>query len=163
MVVKFTLLIIEMEGCAVPSAMDLDELMVRNYISRMLSDNYTMLIIFAIVIALLIMVLSYFIKNTMRTLKDYKSNLQRSEAPKDKDSEVYVDDDNDNAVVDPKAYQESNKLNFMKQMDNAYQDYNLEKTSYIRATYNRTNDDVVDNRVVYKKYDDYVYEKKKST
>lgn len=148
-----------MEGCAVPNPMQMNEVMVNNHISRLLSDNWTLLIVFLIVIGLLVLVLSYFVKQTFKTVRDYKSNEKAQEAPKNADEESYDEsDDNENAIIDPVSYQEGKKLKFMKNVEDAYKTYNAEKTSYVQSSFSRTNDDVIDQRMAYKKYDRYEYE-----
>lgn len=143
-----------MESCAVPSSIDIDELVVKSTISRMLSDNYTLLTICFIVLILLGIVLYYFVKQTFNVIKDYKKHAQRSGLQASSDTEVYLEDD---LPEDPAVHEEPGKQQFYKGVNDAFKEYNVEKTKYIASTYGRDNDDTVDNRIAYKKHDDYKY------
>ena len=146
-----------MEGCAVPAPIDAEELIVKSYIGRMLSDNYTLLIVFIITTALLVFVLSYFVKQIFATYKDYQINAKRSEMGTNaSENEVYTDGDMQE-VADPGKYQKASKLDFFKAVDSLYQQYNIEKTNYIKATYGHDNDDYIENTMSYKRYDNYDY------
>lgn len=141
--------------------MDLTEVMNRAHINRLLSDNYTMIIIFIIISAALTFVLVYFVKDVRRTIYEHNKNTLKSEVPKSDQDEVYVDDGGaETAATDPAKYQEANKVKFFKDVDQVYKDYNLGKTDYIKSGFNKENDDYIDARMAYKKYDEYVYEKK---
>lgn len=146
-----------MEGCAVPNPMQMKEVMVNNYISRLLSDNWTLLIVFAIVVGLLGLVLSYFVRQTVKTVRDYRANERSQDAPKNADDETYAEDPDDVQSLDPASYQESGKLRFVKNVDDAYKTYNAEKASYVQTSHGRANDDPIDQRIAYKKYDEYEY------
>jgi predicted PurR-regulated permease PerM len=141
-----------MEGCAVPSPIDMDELITKGYISKMLSDNYTLLIIFVIIIGILLFLTTYFINQIKTTLKDYNRNIQKIGSTINTEDEVYIDEPE---VLDPNTYQDPNKQQFYKNVDTVYKEYNKEKTNYIKSTYNKENDDSIDRNIVYSKYDDY--------
>lgn len=149
-----------MDGCSLPTATNLDELVVRSMISRMLSDNYTLVIIFIIAASLIIFILHYFVKQTLTVLKDYKNNKQQVDISKGGENEIYLDDDNDITMVDPKMYELDEKKKFYKDVAVVYKEYNEEKTNYLKATYGKTNDDYVDENIAYKQYDDYEKPKK---
>lgn len=148
-----------MDGCAVPTGMDLIEVMNRAHISRLLSDNYTMLIVFVFITAALGWVLTYFVKELKKTIYDYRRYTLKSEVPKSDQDEVYTDNNDELQVSDPSKYQEANKIKFFNDVDQVYKDYNVEKTTYIKSGFNKENDDYIDGRMSYKKYDDYVYKK----
>jgi predicted PurR-regulated permease PerM len=141
-----------MDGCAVPSPIDMDEVITKGYISKMLSDNYTLLIIFIIIIGLLLFLAIYFINQIKTTVKDYNRNIQKTGSTINTENEVYLDEPE---VLDPNTYQDPNKQQFYKNVDTVYKEYNKEKTNYIKSTYNKENDDSIDNRIIYSKYDDY--------
>lgn len=148
-----------MDGCTVPSSMDITEIMNRAHIGRLLSDNYTMLIIFIIITVSLTFVLTYFIKDIRQTIKEHNKNILKSEVSKNDQDEVYFDDGGaETEFIDPTKYQEAGKIKFFKDVDQTYKDYNLEKTIYIKSGFNKENDDYIDTRMSYKKYDDYVYQ-----
>ena len=87
-------------------------------------------------------------------IKEHKRNIQRSGLQHKSDTEVYLED---NPVEDPLTHQEPGKQQFYKKVDDVFKEYNIEKTQYIATTYGHENDDKVDNRIAYKKYDDYKY------
>lgn len=147
-----------MEGCAIPSPIDMDEIIVKGYISRLLSDNYTLLIIFIIVTIVLIIVLIYFVKQVQSALKDYYNNIIASDIPTNIDNEVYNEEES--KETNTSKFQDPNKLKFYKGMTKVYNSYNVEKSNYIKSTYNRDSDDNINDTVIYKKYDNYKYEKK---
>lgn len=51
-----------------------------------------------------------------------------------------------------------NEKKFYDMVDTKYKDYNNQKTQYITKTYQEEeNDDIIDDKIVYSKYDDYSY------
>lgn len=142
-----------MEGCAIPAGSDMDELIVKGYISRMLSDNTTLIIIFFVVILILGIMLWYFVSQAYTSYKEYKNNVEKS----GEQSSTYEAKEE---IDDPAKFQEPSKLKFIKSIDAAYKEYNMEKTNYIKTTYGKENDDYIDKNIVYSKYDDYSYKSK---
>jgi len=153
-----------MDGCAVPNSIDMDEVITKGYITKMLSDNYTLLIVFAILFCILMFVLLYFIKQCYNSYKMYNQNtLGGSSPPVNVDSEIYPTDPSDPladsldnlTTTDPNKYRDPEEQNFYKDVDTIYKDYNKEKTNYIKSTYNRDNDDEINEKIIYSKYDNY--------
>ena len=153
-----------MDGCAVPNSMDMDEVITKGYITKMLKDNYTLLIIFAILFLILVGILLYFGQQCMDAYKMYKQSSGGSSPSTNVDSEVYPIDPADPTsdpldslagVTDPNKYKDAEEQKFYKDVDTIYKDYNKEKTSYIKSTYNRDNDDEINEKMIYSKYDSY--------
>jgi hypothetical protein len=142
-----------MEDCGVPGPIDMDEVITLNYITRMLSDNYTLLIICGIIIGLLIFILTYFVKLVQTTIKEYHKNSGKGELSGNTENEIYSSENDD--LVDPTQYQAPEKRAFLKSLNDNYKEYNIEKTQYIKATYGKDNDDYIDGKISYRTYDDY--------
>ncbi len=149
-----------MEGCAIPPSSDMDELIVNGYISRLLADNTSLLIIFAVMAFILIGILWYFVKQAYTTYKEYKNNIVKS-GTTNNDEDEKENEEFDASEIDPTKYQEAGKMQFIKAVDKKYNEYNLEKTAYIKATYGKENDDYIDQRIAYNDHDDYDYNSNK--
>jgi hypothetical protein len=152
---------------------------------RLRNDCYVVIVIFVVLTALIVIAIVYLIKHLMAVVKNYEKNKGLRENvgdsaatgqssidpnidtqnPRDAsaDDEVY-DENADNTKMSsipqlqPDEYMEQSKQNFYKDMDKIYNDYNLQKSTYIANTYDgRENDDIVDKKVLYPDYDDYDY------
>ena len=145
-----------MNGCSIPGPVDMDDLIVKGNIAKMLSDNYTLLGIFAVVSGILIIVLIYFIKDTKSSLTDYLKNKKLSAPPANADSEPQLTGE-DIQETDPAKYQDFNKQKFMQDVNSTFKEYNTEKGMYVKANYGKDNDDKIDSRIAYQRYDDYEY------
>ena len=145
------------ESCAIPVPMDMDELIVKSSIKRMLSDNYTLLFVFLFVIVILVLILLYFFKQIKLTLDNYKKYIGQNETISTNDDNEVQYTDEDTSVMDVSKYQDSNKTAFYKSVKDLYNEYNTEKTNYIKTTYGKENDDYIDENMSYKAYDDYMY------
>lgn len=150
-----------MDSCAVPNSIDMDEVITKGYITKMLSDNYTLLIVFVILFLILLFVLLYFIRQCYNAYKMYNQNTLDA-PPVNVDSEIYPLDAEDPAdpldnlnITDPNEYRDPEEKKFYKDVDTIYKDYNTEKTNYIKSTYNRDNDDEINEKMIYSKYDSY--------
>jgi hypothetical protein len=123
----------------------------------MIADNYTVIgISFLLVLALLVAG-KYFggqLKQTFVDFKKAKGYVTAQTTAKPIDDEVYDDDD---TVTDTTRYFGPGKKRFIKEMDAQYNEYNQQKSEYIKTTYNKPSDDVVDKSALYKKYDSYSY------
>lgn len=140
--------------CAIPSPLDMEELIVKKTISRMLSDNYTLIIVFVVILGILAIIFTYFGKQILNSIKQYKkNNLQNLIG--DPDKEIYLEEENN--MIDVKKYQEGGKQQFYKDIDKIYREYNVEKTNYIKSTYGSENDDYIDQKISYKTYDNHEY------
>ena len=133
-----------MEGCSAPAPLDMDEVIVKGYISRMLSDNYTLLIIFMFVVIILVFILKYFYGQAMTTYKDYKKNTAQQAESTEED-----------VPTDPTKFQDPGKLKFYETVSDVYKEYNIEKTKYVKSTYQTENTDVIDDKIAYARHDNY--------
>jgi len=136
-------------------------------INKIISDNFTVIVLCFFAICLLIFMIWFFgrslhtvVKNwyDVRTKLDNTNNANNATILND-DTEVYDDEDEmltNIMITDP------NKTDFVKSMETAYKDYNRLKSEYIQSNYTRENDDVINQSSFYKKYDDYDYSVNKS-
>jgi hypothetical protein len=58
---------------------------------------------------------------------------------------------------DPMEYINKHKKDFLEDVDTKYEEYNKAKTDYIKDTYQRNSDDVVDKDILFSRHDDYNY------
>lgn len=139
-------------------------------IKSMISDNYTMLFVLVVVLVIIALIIAYFAASISKTIRVWMHDKQeRSKNSQDTDTtdnpklkedddQVYYDDPKeDPSNTDTWKYAPKNKQDFYKQMDQTYDEYNQEKAKYIKGTYAKDNDDVLDKSVMYQKYDDYTY------
>ncbi len=127
-------------------------------LERLIADNYTVIVICIILSIVLFICLKYFGTQIYEVIQRYrKSAIQVKSGLPDvtEDTEIYDEDDK---PYDISKYFGQGKNDFVKSMEDAYKDYNKLKSDYIRTTYSKTNDDVIDkDTVFYGKYDDYDY------
>lgn len=142
-------------------------------INTMVSSNITILLVLLVVMIVLGFGLFYFVKSLMKTLHNYYSNrsvvdTSGADSLKDKtaDNEEYPDtsdpdnqDDGDlRAVIDPTNFMPKSKRDFLTSVKLENKEYNAEKTQFVTRRLNYIkNDDVVDDKILYKDYDDYDY------
>jgi hypothetical protein len=130
-------------------------------IERMISDNYTIIVISFVTLILLFIIIKYFAKQIYNTIHRYRMSYGMDK----KDKAVIVDDseiyDEDDPPIDTTKYFDAGKTDFVKNLETAYKNYNKLKGEYIRTTYNTDNDDTIDQKALYGKYDDYTYAEQK--
>lgn len=135
-------------------------------IERLIADNYTIIGICIVIVSVLSLVAWYFGSQLKEILKNYKNSLIKlkgttKSAKIDADNEVY--DDEASKPYDMTKYLDPGKQDFIKNMKNAYKEYNTLKSDYIRTNNKSDNDDVINkDTIFYKKYDDYEYKKPES-
>lgn len=171
------------ETCAEAiKTMDLDFTVYQNKLSRIITDNYTIIVVFLIITIFLAMIIWYFARNLQTTLRNYRKfgkKFDISPAPTDNQYDKAADDENyDNnkkdvdmdvglmqvaSREDPNDFMPKGKKDFIENVTNKYTDYNKEKTSYIRSTRKSTNDDIINDKMLYRKHDDYEYSKKEDS
>lgn len=130
-------------------------------LERLITDNYTVIIISIILLIVLFICLKYFGTQIYTSIKRYRQTAikVKSALPNvTEDTEIYDEDDK---PYDISKYFDQGKNDFVKSMEDAYKDYNKLKSDYIRTTYSKNNDDLVNkDTVFYGKYDDYDYPRK---
>ena len=150
-------------GCAgIPNSV-----MLLKKLDYMISDNYTLLFIFIVIMIILGMSFIYFFKSLKQSLSTYlKDKVLSIETSGDNpristdDNYTYYENTKEDPVpVAPKESMPTGTKEFLKTVDNVYKDYNLLKSEYIKKTYThgKENDDVIDEKTLYKEYDDYKY------
>lgn len=128
-------------------------------INRMISDNFTVIFLCILTIILLSWMMWFFgskMYSVIKKWQDVRIKVDNSgNATINDDKEVYDEEamalDGGLNAVNP------DKQDFAKSMEYAYKEYNRRKSEYIQTNYTRPNDDVIDQSVFYKKYDDYTY------
>lgn len=151
----------------------------KKIIASLITDNYTILIVF-IALAIFIVAIAFYFINHMRTvLKDYNKynrKLELAPPPTNNQYDVGADDERyekedakekgDIGLYkmqfkdEPMDYVPKGKKDFLEDVKTKYDDYNVLKSQYIKTTYKKNNDDVIDNNILFSKYDDYEYTKK---
>jgi len=139
-------------------------------LNSMISDNYVLLFVYFLVIALCTLALTYFIMSLKNTINSYMkakatevkiTNNQKSGTDDNytypEEGEVLIDEDADKPLMIRDAMEKPTK-DFITNLDTAYKEYNTLKSEYIKNTYEgRENDDVVDERVRFAEHDSYTY------
>lgn len=163
-----------------PSTADLIFYKNKKMLTKLISDNYTILIMFCVVIAVAILILWYFGSNIYKTIKNYykyskpidisitpsdnqydadaDNELYSTNMDSDRVSGFYKTDDSNRS----EDYIRQSKKEFLEDIEKRYKDYNTAKSDYIFNTYNKTNDDIINKDILYGfdgKYDDYNYTK----
>lgn len=163
---------------AKPSASP-DEIIVsyQRIMSKIITDNYSVIFVYFVIVILLILIAYYFFKNISRTLKSYRKNSALMElAPAQdnnindpaadnerytkhdvsKDATLYAIRARDNPI----DYINKGKKDFLHDVNTQYDEYNTAKSAYIKTTYARKSDDVVDQDILFSRHDDYEYKRK---
>jgi hypothetical protein len=70
-----------------------------------------------------------------------------------KDTTLYALRTRDNPI----DYIDKGKKDFLQDVDTKYDEYNTAKSDYIKTTYARKSDDVVDQDILFSRHDDYEY------
>ena len=150
-------------------------------ISKLISDNYMVLIIYIVVILFCIAVLYYFgnsIYKTIRNYYKYSKTIEVSPSQTDNQYDVGADDEVYQKLEesidkkrgfykfdvrnDSEEHIRQTKREFIEDIKKRYEEYNKLKSDYILTTYNKQNDDIIDQNILYDKHDDYSYKKLES-
>lgn len=92
--------------------------------------------------------LSLYWKSLPEEKKTHHSSAQDNE----------LDDTVNTKMADSKFDKSTN--DFYKSVEEKYNTYNKEKTEYIRTTYEKDNDDIIDRKLLFPQYDNYDYTNK---
>lgn len=152
---------------------------------RIIADKLSILFLYGfVIVALFATIFIYISKDLYNTIKQYYNNRSyleesnttndpnnSSENSKDKEADniYYPDGENSEQTkysltgpMNANSYREKDELKFYNNVDTVYSNYNKQKTDYIAKIYSgRDNDDIIDDKIQYSKYDDYEYPKKK--
>lgn len=149
---------------------------VMKQLDSMIKSNITIIIILLIMLVAFIFGLYYFGSSLISTLSKYytskaNNNTFNAESLRDKaaDNEEYpepsdpnnldVEEDDLRPMVDPSRFMPKAKRDFLNKLALENREYNNEKTEFVtRKLDYPENDDVIDDKILYKDYDNYQYE-----
>lgn len=149
---------------------------VMKQLDSMIKSNITIILILILLIAIFGFGLYYFGSSLISTLNKYyaqrdQTRTSNSESLKDKaaDNEEYpeqpdpnnpsVDDEDLRVPVDPTKFMPKSKRDFITKLALENKAYNKDKTEFVTRKLNYPeNDDVVDDKILYKDYDNYQYD-----
>lgn len=150
---------------------------VMDMIRRMINNNISIIFVLVLVILFLLASLYYFGSSLLNTLKNYYINrggpqkdasVSNSLKSKIADDEVYQEPNDPNDAepepepktkVDPKTYMPRTKKDFLANLAIENAKYNEDKTLLLTRRMNYPeNDDIVDDKILYKDYDNYKYD-----
>lgn len=129
-------------------------------INRLISDNYTLIIIAIISSIVLIFIIRYFGMELYKTIRDYRKGSKKMKDTGGNNNIVNIDDEDyedeeSSKIYSPLPYYSEGKQSFLKNVDKNYKNYNKLKKSYTEA-----DDDTIDESLLFKNYDDYKYANK---
>lgn len=136
------------------SVPDLSGTVMMRRLNKLISDNYSLILVSILVFIIPIVMIVYFGRQMADSIKLYKKAVVSGTGTSKKDpedKELYEDD----VYFDNTKYYDANKADFLKEMKSTYKEYNKEWDDYIKKTYASKNDDHIDQSVLYKKYDNY--------
>ncbi len=167
-------------ACPLDSLNDtsLDPAVIVEKIQRMINNNIAIVFILVLLVIFLIVSLFYFGSSMFKTLKDYYINREVSKSDpsttnslrdKNADNEIYEEPTNEDDAdqtdaefkiqVDPAKFMPRARRNFVKELDIENKQYNEDKTQFMTKRLNYpVNDDIVDEKILYKDYDNYTYD-----
>ena len=124
-------------------------------LNRMISDNYTIVVIAIIILIIIVFVIKYFAGQIVQVMKNYKrASREKQDNSAQLDQEIY---DPDSKIGDPKLYFDKPKSEYVKDLEQKFKEYNNLKDDYVKTNFSKMNDDLVDSRILYKKNDSYSY------
>jgi hypothetical protein len=156
--------------------------------NRLISDKFVLFCLYLFILSIFLGGIYYVVKDLYKIITTYyaqKSNVSPSK-PKNKqdvdptnsganpsdpsaDNEFYATDDESIpkqqfGIAGPfvaKDSRDPGEKKFYDMVDTKYNEYNTKKTQYIAQIYQgQSNDDIIDDNIVYSKYDDYSYKNK---
>lgn len=146
-------------------------------IDTMINANYVVIGILIVILIAFGFALYYFAKSLIATLTNYRTynkelkgevkGVGNSLKDTSADNEIYIEPSSpDDAEiettskpqVDPKKFMPRSRKEFIAELEKQNMEYNEQKTNYLVHQLNYPeNDDVVDERILYKEYDNYKY------
>lgn len=144
-------------GCLTPTGKDAGPFVYIEMCQKMITDNYGLLFLLLILVVVLVFLLIYFISEMKTSLSLYWKSLPEGKlkSATAQDDEI---DDTINTKMATNKFDQSTK-DFYKSVEEKYNIYNKEKTNYIKTTYEKDNDDIIDRKMLFPQYDNYDYSK----
>ncbi len=123
-------------------------------ITKMISNNYSMLAIYVVLMIALFIILWFFVKTTWRTLSSYYA--LKGDVPKKNIENDYNYDEE--SLEDPSKYMDPGKKRFVAEVDKTYRSYNEAMDANIKSSGRVDNDNMMDKSILFRNHDDYSYE-----
>lgn len=158
-----------MEACSASGA-DGNSVVYFKKLQSMVSDHYTLILVFIVCLVIGILVAIYFVKSIKNTLSAYlknKTKRAKTYAPtnnqrsKDDDDYIYYENVNeDPEPIIPKDRLPKGEVEFIEKVDDVYNEYNTLKSQYLQKAYRKSNanEDIIDHKIKFNKYDRYRYD-----
>ena len=137
--------------CYGGSTADLTGAVQLKQIDKIINTNYSMLGVFLLLFIISIIAFYYIFTLLYKELKIFMG-LSKKRIIKNDDE--YYDETND-MKYDVSNYYIKEKQNFLKTMKKEYKEYNDTKSDYIRKNFSIDNDDIINEKILFDKYDDY--------
>ncbi len=146
-------------GCLTPSGKDAGPFVYIEMCQKMIAENYGLLFLLLLLVTVLVFILIYFISEMKTSLSLYwKSLPEGKKTPHSSAQDDELEDTVNTKMADSKFDKSTN--DFYKSVEEKYNTYNKEKTEYIRTTYEKDNDDIIDRKLLFPQYDNYDYTNK---
>jgi hypothetical protein len=139
-------------------------------INTMVNSNIFTLVIMCGILIVLFLMLSYFVFSLYKNISVYLKYSKSKDARKGSDSILDKAADNESyeildettfgnpSTIEPKKFMPKPKRTFIKKLEQDNVVYNKEKTDYlIKELQYPENDDLVNDSLLYKQYDNYTY------
>lgn len=138
-------------------------------LESMISDHYTLILVFTVCTIITLLLLFYFGKSMKQTLSAYMRNKTRRKvyaptnnqrSPEDDDYMYYDNINEDPEPIIPRDRIPRGQLEFQDKVESAYKEYNDLKTQYLEKAFHKkdANDDVINEKIKYDDYDKYRYD-----
>ena len=129
-------------------------------LNKMMSSNYMVFFLSLFFGAAAVMLIFHFSKKVIAIIKDHRDLKEEMTIVKKDDQDYTYDNENEDLTVDRTKYMKKGKRDFIKKINNIYDEYNLLKTDFIKNEFKEKNDDIIDKNILYKNDDNYKYKKK---
>lgn len=135
-------------------------------ISEIIYLNAVVIAVFLVLVGVVMFVIAYAIGATMKSLQMYRSLQSASHSrnandnsSKNRDDETYNDADDEKERQGPNA-EYGNIQTQLAKLARLYRPYNQEISQYVMNVRRSTPDDIIDRRILSRRYDEYDYNKK---
>lgn len=130
--------------------MDISGTVQLKQIEKIIGTNYSILGIFILLLIVSIISFYYIFSLLYRELKMFLGFKKKAIH----DDQEYYDDTKD-LKYNVSNYYDKGKQDFLNNMKKEYKDYNDFKSNYIRTNFNTDNNDLIDEKILFNKYDNY--------